>query len=51
MDDTSPAARYHRYSKPVWGAKESFGWWKIERSLAEEQLTHNSADHPLPNLI
>lgn len=36
MDDTSLEARYHWYSKPVGGAKESFGWREIERSLAVE---------------
>lgn len=33
MDDTSPGARYHWYSKPGRGLKNSFGWRKIERSL------------------
>lgn len=34
MDDASLEARYSWCSKPVRGAKDSFGWWKIERALA-----------------
>lgn len=34
MDDTSLEARYRWYSKPVGGAKDSFGRRKIERSPA-----------------
>lgn len=34
MDDTSLEARYRWYSKPVGGAKDSFGWRKIECAVA-----------------
>lgn len=34
MDDTSPGARYCWYSRPVGVVKDSFGWRKIEHSLA-----------------